>query len=64
MYSFVDDEEEEDEEEVLDREDLIEDLWKFGDLSIVDDEVGGESLVLNNGKCKDVCFILNFDDRK
>ncbi|RID63897.1 hypothetical protein BRARA_E02860 [Brassica rapa] len=64
LYSFADDEEEEDEEEALDREDLIEDLRKLGDLSIVDDEAGGESSVSNNGKCKDVCLISNSDDRK
>ncbi|CAH8359880.1 unnamed protein product [Eruca vesicaria subsp. sativa] len=53
LYSFADDEEE-DEEEVLDREDLIEDLRKLGDLSIVDEEAIGVSSVSNNGKCKDL----------
>lgn len=64
LYSFADDEEEEDEEEALDREDLIEDLRKLGDLSIVDDEAIGESSVSNNGKCKDVSLISNSDDGK
>ncbi|KAL0900307.1 hypothetical protein Bca101_084268 [Brassica carinata] len=64
LYSFADDEEEEDEVEALDREDLIEDLRKLGDLSIVDDEAIGESSVSNNGKCKDVSLISNCDDLK
>ncbi|KAL0743849.1 hypothetical protein Bca4012_085362 [Brassica carinata] len=64
LYSFADDEEEEDEVEALDREDLIEDLRKLGDLSIVDDEAIGESSVSNNGKCKDVSPISNCDDLK
>ncbi|XP_013610855.1 PREDICTED: probable protein arginine N-methyltransferase 3 isoform X1 [Brassica oleracea var. oleracea] len=64
LYSFADDEEEEDEEEALDREDLIEDLRKLGDLSIVDDEAIGESSVSNNDKCKDVSLISNCDDLK
>ena len=64
LYSFADDEEEEDEEEALDREDLIEDLQKLGDLSIVDDEAIGESSMTNNGKCKDVNRISNCDDVK
>ena len=64
LYSFADDEEEEDEEEALDREDLIEDLRKLGDLSIVDDEAIGESSVSNNDTCKDASLISNCDDLK
>ncbi|CAN8259635.1 unnamed protein product [Cochlearia groenlandica] len=48
LYSFADDEE--DEEEPLDRDDLMEDLKKLGDLSIDDDEAIGESSVLANDK--------------
>ncbi|KAJ0263883.1 protein arginine N-methyltransferase 3 [Hirschfeldia incana] len=63
LYSFADDEEEEEgEEEGLDREDLIEDLRKLGDLSIVDDEAIGESSVSNNGKCKDVSLVSDCRD--
>ncbi|KAF8109486.1 hypothetical protein N665_0095s0058 [Sinapis alba] len=61
LYSFADDEEEEDEEEALDRENLIEDLQKLGDLSIVDEAIG-ESSVSNNDKCKDVSPISNCGD--
>ncbi|KAL0748588.1 hypothetical protein Bca101_030590 [Brassica carinata] len=64
LYSFADDEEEEDEEEALDREDLIEDFRKLGDLSIVDDEAIGESAVSNNDTCKDASLISNCDDLK
>ncbi|KAJ4893445.1 putative protein arginine N-methyltransferase 3 [Raphanus sativus] len=59
LYSFADEEEVEgeEEEEGLDRDDLIEDLRKLGDLSIVDDEAIGESSVSNNDKCKDVSLV-------
>lgn len=66
LYSFADDEDEED--ELLDREELIEDLKKLGDLSI-DDEAVGESSVSNNDKCslsgsKDVTQLSNCNGLK
>ncbi|VVA97332.1 unnamed protein product [Arabis nemorensis] len=66
LYSFADDEDEED--ELLDREELMEDLKKLGDISI-DDEAVGESSVSNNDKCslngsKDVTQLSNCNGLK
>uniref|UniRef100_A0A1J3CXD8 type I protein arginine methyltransferase n=1 Tax=Noccaea caerulescens TaxID=107243 RepID=A0A1J3CXD8_NOCCA len=61
LYSFADDEE--DEDEPVDREEVMEELKKLGDLSI-DEEVLGESSLSNNEKCnlngsKDVTLLSN-----
>ncbi|CAA7016215.1 unnamed protein product [Microthlaspi erraticum] len=61
LYSFADDEE--DEDEPVDREEVMEELKKLGDLSI-DDEALGESSLSSNGKCnlngsKDVTLVSN-----
>ncbi|KAJ0249421.1 protein arginine N-methyltransferase 3 [Hirschfeldia incana] len=62
LYSFADDEEEvvDEEEEGLDREGLIEDLQKLGDLSIDDDAIVGSSV----SSSKDVTLISNCSDLK
>ncbi|KAL0717053.1 hypothetical protein Bca4012_066375 [Brassica carinata] len=57
LYSFADDDEE---EEGLDREGLMEDLQKLGDLSI-DDDATGESSVSSS---KDVTLISNCSELK
>lgn len=48
LYSFADDEE--DEEDTFDREEVMEDLRKLGDLCI-DVEALGETSMSNNDKC-------------
>lgn len=62
LYSFADDEE--DEEEPLDREELMEDLQKLGNLSI-DDEAIGETSASNSNGLKKSCaddLIVNGKD--
>lgn len=67
LYSFADDEE--DEEDTFDREGLIEDLQKLGNLSIDDDEDIGETSASNNENCningsKDVTLLSNCNGLK
>ncbi|KAG7576937.1 Protein arginine N-methyltransferase [Arabidopsis thaliana x Arabidopsis arenosa] len=66
LYSFADDEE--DEEDTFDREEVMEDLRKLGDLCI-DVEALGETSMSNNDKCningsKDVTLLSNCNGLK
>lgn len=74
LYSFADDEEEE--EEGLDREGLMEDLQKLGDLSIDVEAIGESSVSSNKGvtlisscsdlkrSCKDGLVVVNGKDEE
>ncbi|CAF2127283.1 hypothetical protein HID58_011246 [Brassica napus] len=67
LYSFADDEEEEEEEEeeALDRESLIEDLQKLGDLSIDDVSVNKDvTLISNKQSCVDGLVVVNGKDEE
>lgn len=66
LYSFADDEE--DEEDTFDREEVMEDLRKLGDLCI-DVEALGETSMSNNDKCningnKDVTLLSDCNGQK
>ena len=66
LYSFADDEEEEEEEEEgLDREGLMEDLQKLGDLSIDDVSVNKDvTLISNKQSCVDGLVVVNGKDEE
>ncbi|CAG7882416.1 unnamed protein product [Brassica rapa] len=67
LYSFADDEEEEDkeDEEGLDREGLIEDLQKLGDLSIDDVSINKDvTLISNKQSCVDGLVVVNGKDEE
>ncbi|CAN7010634.1 unnamed protein product [Brassica rapa subsp. trilocularis] len=65
LYSFADDEEEDEEEEGLDREGLIEDLQKLGDLSIDDVSINKDvTLISNKQSCVDGLVVVNGKDEE